>query len=84
MVVGADHQVSPRPVQLGGTQGTQWVVLGGLKPGEQVVVDGFQKIRPKAPVAPVPWTPPGAASGAAAAPASAPVPALAPASAASR
>jgi membrane fusion protein (multidrug efflux system) len=82
MVVGADHQVSPRPVQLGGTQGTQWVVLGGLKPGEQVVVDGFQKIRPKAPVAPVPWTPPGAASGAAAAPASAPVPA--PASAASR
>ena len=80
MVVGADHQVSPRTVQLGGTQGAQWVVLGGLKSGEQVVVDGFQKIRPKAPVAPVPWTPAGAASGAAATPASAP----APASAASR
>jgi membrane fusion protein (multidrug efflux system) len=53
-----------------------------LKVGEQVVVDGFQKIRPKAPVTPVPWTAPGAAS----APAgeSAPAQASAPASAASR
>ncbi|WP_374567187.1 efflux RND transporter periplasmic adaptor subunit [Ideonella sp.] len=79
LVVGADHQVAPRPVQLGGTQGSQWVVLGGLKAGEQVVVDGFQKIRPKAPVAPVPWAPSGAAPAAASAPA-----APAPASAASR
>jgi membrane fusion protein (multidrug efflux system) len=86
LVVGADHQVAQRPVQLGGTQGSQWVVLGGLKAGEQVVVDGFQKIRPKAPVQPVPWTP--AASGpAGAAPAgSAPASGAAggPASAASR
>lgn len=79
LVVGADHQVSPRPVQLGGTQGNQWVVLGGLKGGEQVVVDGFQKIRPKAPVQPVPWSPPGAAPAASGA-----APAAAPASAASR
>lgn len=73
MVVTADKQVSVRPVQLGGTQGSQWVVLGGLQAGDQVVVDGFQKIRPKTPVNPVPWTPDGAASGpaAAAAPASA-------------
>jgi len=60
LVVGEDHQVSPRPVQLGGARNGQWVVLGGLKAGEQVVVDGFQKIRPKAPVNPVPWSPPGA------------------------
>jgi membrane fusion protein, multidrug efflux system len=26
-----------------------------LKAGEQVVVDGFQKMRPNAPVKPVPW-----------------------------
>lgn len=73
MVVTPDKQVSVRPVQLGGTQGSQWVVLGGLQPGDQVVVDGFQKIRPKTPVNPVPWTPDGAASGpaAASAPASA-------------
>lgn len=82
LVVGPDHQVAQRPVQLGGTQGNQWIVLGGLKGGEQVVVDGFQKIRPKAPVQPVPWSPVGAAP--AAAPAASAAPASAPASAASR
>jgi membrane fusion protein (multidrug efflux system) len=71
MVVGPDQQVAPRPVQLGGARGSQWVVLGGLKAGEQVVVDGFQKIRPKTPVTPVPWSPLGASAPAAAAPASA-------------
>jgi membrane fusion protein, multidrug efflux system len=81
LVVGADQQVAQRPVQLGGTRGNQWVVLGGLKAGEQVVVDGFQKIRPKAPVQPVPWSPLGASAPAAAAPASA---VAGPASAASR
>jgi membrane fusion protein (multidrug efflux system) len=71
LVVGEDHQVTPRPVQLGGARGTQWVVLSGLKPGEQVVADGFQKIRPKTPVSPVPWAAPSAASAPPAAAASA-------------
>jgi membrane fusion protein (multidrug efflux system) len=79
MVVGADKQVASRTVQLGGTQNANWVVLGGLKQGEQVVVDGFQKIRPKTPVTPVPWSPLGAASAA-----SAPAAASAAAPAASR
>jgi membrane fusion protein (multidrug efflux system) len=83
LVVGADRTVSPRPVKLGGSQGTQWVVLGGLKAGEQVVVDGFQKIRPKVPVTPVPWSPLGA-SAAGAATAAAAASASAPASAGSR
>lgn len=61
MVVGADGQVAVRPVKVAGQQGGRWIVTDGLKAGEQVVVDGFQKIRPKAPVKPVPWTPPGAA-----------------------
>ena len=73
LVVGADKQVGPRTVQLGGARGNEWVVLGGLKAGDQVVVDGFQKIRPQSPVNPVPWSPLGPASGAA----SAPAPALA-------
>ena len=62
LVVGEGGQVAKRPVQLGGLRGDasdpagpQWIVTGGLKAGEQVVVDGFQKIRPKAPVSPVPW-----------------------------
>lgn len=71
LVVGADHSVSQRTVKIGSALGNQWVVLDGLKPGEQVVVDGFQKIRPKSPVTPVPWAPPAAASGAAPAAASA-------------
>jgi membrane fusion protein (multidrug efflux system) len=71
MVVGADGKVSPRNIKIGSAQGNQWVVLDGLKTGEQVVVDGFQKMQPGAPVKPVPWQPPGATppAGAASSPA---------------
>lgn len=55
MVVGADGKPASRVVKLGGSQGDDWIVLDGLKPGEQVIVDGFQKIRPGATVKPVPW-----------------------------
>ena len=60
-VVGADGMVETRPVKVGSGKDGQWVVLSGLKDGEQVVVDGFQKMMGKAPVKPVPWAP--AASG---------------------
>jgi membrane fusion protein (multidrug efflux system) len=63
MVVGADGKVAQRSVKLGGNQGASWVVLEGLKAGEQVMVDGFQKLRPGITVKPVP------ASGMAGAPA---------------
>jgi membrane fusion protein (multidrug efflux system) len=85
MVVGADGKVAPRPVKIGTSVEGQWVVLDGLKAGEQVMVDGFQKLRGNAPVKAVPWKP--AASGAAptgaSAPAGAASSAAAPASAAS-
>ncbi len=55
MVVDGEGKVATRNVTLGGEQNAQWVVLDGLKPGERVVVDGFQKMRPGAPVKPVPW-----------------------------
>ncbi len=72
-VVGADGMVETRPVKIGSGKDGQWVVLSGLKDGEQVMVDGFQKMMGKAPVKPVPWTPGGAAPAAApAAAASAP------------
>ena len=45
MVVGADGKVAPRPVKIGSAQDGQWVVLDGLAAGEQVIVDGFQKMR---------------------------------------
>ncbi|MDB5965841.1 MAG: efflux transporter periplasmic adaptor subunit [Polaromonas sp.] len=64
MVVGDDGKVSPRPVKIGSAKGTQWVVLSGLKTGEKVMVDGFQKLQPGATVKPVPWTPAGASAAA--------------------
>jgi membrane fusion protein (multidrug efflux system) len=83
MVVGADSKVSPRPVKVGESQGGQWVILSGLKAGEQVMVDGFQKLRGDAPVKPVPWQPGGQkAASAASAPVAAAPAAAAPASAA--
>jgi membrane fusion protein (multidrug efflux system) len=71
LVVGADNKPQPRPVTISEQQGSNWVIAAGLKDGEQVVVDGFQKLcmlPPGTPVKPVPWTPaaaPAAAPGAA-------------------
>jgi membrane fusion protein (multidrug efflux system) len=33
----------------------RWVIENGLKPGEQIIVEGFQKLRPGAPINPQPW-----------------------------
>jgi membrane fusion protein, multidrug efflux system len=79
MVVAANGQVSPRTIKVGGSQDGKWVVLDGLKPGEQVMVDGFQKMRPGQPVKPVPWSAGAAPAGPAG---TAAVPAARPASAA--
>ncbi len=74
-VVNADGSLTVRAVKVSAAKDGQWVVLEGLKAGEQVIVDGFQKLQGKAKFKPVPW------AAAAAAPASAPA---APASAAAR
>src|SRR6202790_2988409 len=44
-VVGSNHKVSMRAVKPGETVGTMWVIDEGLKPGEQVVVEGLQNLR---------------------------------------
>ncbi len=62
MVVDAQGMAVPRPVKLGGALGNQWVVLSGLKAGEQVMVEGFQKLRPKSPVKAVPFVAPAASA----------------------
>jgi membrane fusion protein (multidrug efflux system) len=49
-VVGSDDRVTIRPVQVGERTGAMWVVRGGLKAGERVVVEGQQNIRPGMPV----------------------------------
>jgi membrane fusion protein, multidrug efflux system len=49
-VVGPDQKVAVRPVQLGATQSDRVAVLEGVKAGEQVVVDGADKLRDGASV----------------------------------
>jgi membrane fusion protein, multidrug efflux system len=59
MVVGTDNKPVQRVVKIGSQNGANWVVTDGLKEGEQVMVDGFQKIAmlpPGTAVKPVPWT----------------------------
>ncbi|WP_240002352.1 efflux RND transporter periplasmic adaptor subunit [Oleisolibacter albus] len=53
-VVGQDGTVQARPVKTALAAGTDWLITDGLKPGEKVVVDGLQKIRPGVPVKPTP------------------------------
>jgi membrane fusion protein, multidrug efflux system len=42
-VVTADNRVAIQPVRVGSLQGGQWFVTDGLKAGDKVVVEGFQK-----------------------------------------
>lgn len=44
-VVGPDKTVSIRAVKVGDHVGSMWIVEGGVKPGEQVVVEGLQKVQ---------------------------------------
>jgi membrane fusion protein (multidrug efflux system) len=53
-VVGHDNRVSSCPVKVGERVGTMWVIQTGLKPGEQVVVEGQQALRTGMLVSPKP------------------------------
>ena len=52
LVVGAGNKVEYRPVQLGPVIDGLRVVQSGLAPGEIIVVNGLQRVRPGAQVAP--------------------------------
>ena len=54
LVVGDGNKAEPRILATGPAVGDQWVVTGGLKAGERVIVDGLQKVRPGTTVQPVP------------------------------
>src|SRR5262245_18655115 len=61
-VVGPDNTAEIRSVKVGPRVGTFWVIDGGLKPGERVIVAGLQNVRAGAVVkaAPVDAEPAGA------------------------
>jgi len=62
-VVGKENKVEIRPVTLGWPIDNRWIVTKGLSAGDKVIVEGFQKIGPGAPVKPVPWRTPRAGDG---------------------
>ena len=46
LVVGDDEKASLRVIQAVRAVGDQWVVIGGLRPGEKVITEGLQAVRP--------------------------------------
>ncbi|MGY3487259.1 membrane fusion protein (multidrug efflux system) [Bradyrhizobium sp. USDA 4011] len=54
-VVKADNHVAVQPVRTGSLQGGQWFVTEGLKAGDKVVVEGFQKFAAGDKVRPLAW-----------------------------
>jgi len=54
LVVTPERKVERRPIVTDRAIGDAWYVTSGLKRGEQVVVDGQQKVRPGVEVKPVP------------------------------
>lgn len=63
-VTGPDGQpqtvAAQRMVRVGSTLGDTWIVEEGLQPGDQVIVEGFQRVSPGAPVIAAPWQAPAA------------------------
>jgi len=53
-VVASDNRATVRPIQVDFSEGNFSVIREALSPGEQVVVDGADKLQPDAPVVPHP------------------------------
>lgn len=45
LLLDADNRVKQQPLQLGGVQNDRWIVNEGLKPGDQIVIEGLQHAR---------------------------------------
>jgi membrane fusion protein (multidrug efflux system) len=61
-IVGADNKVQAQPVVANANDGQNWIVSSGLKGGERIIVEGFQKAKPGATVNPQPWKGPAGAT----------------------
>ncbi len=54
LVVGAGGKAELRRIDVGEAFENSWLVTSGLQPGDQVIVEGLQKVRPGAAVKPAP------------------------------
>ena len=61
-IVDQNSKASLRPVKMGEKIDSQWEVTDGLKPGDKVIVQGWQKVREGSTVTPKEWTSPPAQS----------------------
>jgi membrane fusion protein, multidrug efflux system len=50
LVVSSENTVEQRTLEITRALGDKWLVSEGLKPGDQLIVEGLQKVRPGAPV----------------------------------
>ncbi len=57
LTVDGEGKVALVPVETSGMSGGDWIVTGGLRGDEKVIVNGIQKVRPGAVVKPLPWNP---------------------------
>jgi len=54
MLVTPADEAQSQPVEIGAAVGGDWLVKSGLKPGDRVIVEGLQKVRPGMKVKPAP------------------------------
>ena len=62
-VVDNENKIAIRNVKPSDRVGNQWIIDEGLKPGERVVAEGVQKVRPGTPVKPKPYAAPAETGG---------------------
>ncbi len=55
MIVGRGDRAEPRIIQTSRTIGDAWLVTGGVRPGDRVIVEGAMMLRPGMPVRPRPF-----------------------------
>ena len=61
-VVDSANTVQIRMVKVGEQVGTLWIIEEGLRPGERVIAEGTQKVKPGMKVRPIPFSPASPAS----------------------
>jgi membrane fusion protein (multidrug efflux system) len=53
LVVGANNTAELRVLETSRAVGNQWLISSGLQPGDRVIVNNLQKVRPGAPIKPI-------------------------------
>ena len=58
LIINQENKAEARTVKTGAAVGNRWLVTEGLQPGDRVIVEGLQKVKPGAPVKAVEWQDP--------------------------